>query len=187
MLAGAFNRIITVDPHLHRTPRLADVFPGIESDNLRGADAIAHGLRLDNLPSNTLVVGPDIEASQWADAIAAQTGLEAAVFVKTRHSDRAVSLDLPVGLSVAGRPIVLADDICSSGGTLRAALVKLREERAAKTEIVVTHALFDAAAERSFQALGATRIRSTDSCTHPTNAFALAPMLAAALEKEIMQ
>ncbi len=181
LLAAAFDHIITVDAHLHRTPHLADIFPGVEAVNLRSADVIAQGLSLEDLPQNTLIVGPDLESSQWVGAIASKVGLESAVFTKTRHGDRDVSLDLPKGLSVAGRPVILADDICSSGGTLRAAIVKLREEKAGAIQIVITHALFDADAERSFLALGATRIRSTDSCSHPTNAFALAPLLAASL------
>jgi ribose-phosphate pyrophosphokinase len=37
MLAGSFDRVITVDAHLHRTKDIRDVFPGIEAENLSAA------------------------------------------------------------------------------------------------------------------------------------------------------
>jgi ribose-phosphate pyrophosphokinase len=77
------------------------------------------------------------------------------------------------------------DDICSSGGTLRAALELLRGAGAGPVEIIVTHALFSAETGEMLRAAGARAIRSTDSCTHPSNAFGLAPLFAAALKKEL--
>ena len=41
LLAGCVDRVITVDAHLHRTPDIRAVFPGIASDNLSAMPAIA--------------------------------------------------------------------------------------------------------------------------------------------------
>ena len=59
MLARTFDRIMTVDAHLHRTATLQAVFPGIEADNLSAMPAIAAALRTGQLDPTTVVVGPD--------------------------------------------------------------------------------------------------------------------------------
>ena len=54
LLAGIVDRVITVDAHLHRTPEIAAVFPGIEADNLSAMPAIAElccAERIDPRPS----------------------------------------------------------------------------------------------------------------------------------------
>jgi len=56
MLARTFDRIVTVEAHLHRTATLQAVFPGIEADNLSAMPAVAAALRTgptrsDNRPS----------------------------------------------------------------------------------------------------------------------------------------
>ena len=88
---------------------------------------------------------------------------------------------------IRGRRAVIIDDICSSGTTLLSATRLLMDHGAASVEIAVVHALFDAAVAARLRAAGAARILSTDSCSHPTNAAVLAPLLAAALRTEITQ
>jgi len=101
---------------------------------------------------------------------------------KIRRGDRDVQLTFPEPARVAGRPIVLIDDICSSGETLVAAIRQLQSFGAVGIDVVVTHALFDAEAELRLRKAGARRIYSSDSCPHPTNAASLAPPLAQALK-----
>ena len=50
--------------------------------------------------------------------------------------------------------------------------------------VCVTHALFDQAAAEKLRTAGASAIASTDAVRHPTNAIALAPLLADALRSE---
>ena len=45
LIAGCVDRVITVDAHLHRTPDIRAVFPGIVSDNLSAMQPIAETLR----------------------------------------------------------------------------------------------------------------------------------------------
>ncbi len=184
LLGARFERIVTVDAHLHRTPRLEDVFPDVECDNLRGGDAIAAHLRGEALADDLLVLGPDSESAPWVDDLARRIGREGAVLSKTRHGDRHVSIALPEHVAVAGRPVLLLDDICTSGGTLATATRELRARGAAAVDVIVTHALFSAEAGARLTAAGLRRIRSCDSCPHPTNAIPLAALLADAVRKE---
>ena len=57
LLAGAFDRVVTVDAHLHRTKNIGHVFPGIEADNLSAMPAIADALRADGFDPGTVILG----------------------------------------------------------------------------------------------------------------------------------
>lgn len=181
LLGSAFDRLVTVQAHLHRTASLQAVL-GIPADNLDIAGDLAILAAGDGRP---LLVGPDSESRPWVEAAAARLGTDWAAFDKQRLGDRQVVLTLDPGVRAAGRAVLLLDDICSSGGTLAQAVAQLREAGAARVDVAVAHALFDAAALGRLRAAGAGRILSSDSVPHPTNTLELAGMLAAALQDEI--
>lgn len=181
-LGPAFDRIVTVEPHLHRTPDLAAVFPGTRVSALSTAELFARSIGHQGRP---LIVGPDAESEPWAAAVAGALDADHVVFAKHRRGDADVCLELPRQTEAKGRRVVLVDDICSSGATLLAAIDALRSRGAASVEILVAHALFSAAVETDLRQAGAWRIISTDSCDHPTNDLQLAGLLAGALQEEI--
>lgn len=178
LLGEAFDRIVTVEPHLHRTPDLGSVFMGRRVDVVSVADLFAREIGREGAP---IIVGPDAESEPWTAALAGAIGTDHLVFQKKRSGDRQVELRLAAESSVSGRRTVLADDICSSGGTLIAAVRELRARGAASIEIFVAHALFSPATEAALRAVGAVRIVSTDSCPHATNRIQLADTLARVL------
>jgi len=180
-VGSAFDRIVTVQAHVHRTRRLSDVF-GVPCDNLSIAGALAS---LAAGGETNLVMGPDEESAPWVAAAAQRIGGEAATFHKRRLGDRRVELTLPADVRVSGRAVVLLDDVCSTGGTLEGALVQLREAGAASVDVAVAHALFDAEAGRRMTWAGARRIISSESVPHPTNALELDGVLGPALRNEV--
>ena len=96
--------MITVDAHLHRTPDIGSVFPGIQSDNLSAMSAIADALRKTGIDPATLVIGPDTESQPWVSNLAGRLGLSHAVAQKTRRGDRSVEIAFPSQPRLAGRP-----------------------------------------------------------------------------------
>jgi ribose-phosphate pyrophosphokinase len=86
----------------------------------------------------------------------------------------------------AGRPIVLVDDIVSSGGTILACTKALVAAGATTIDAVITHALFPPEMTARFLDAGLRSIRSTHSVPHPTNAIELDALLAEALRKEFI-
>ncbi len=177
LLADLFDRVVTVDPHLHRTRALGQALPGTEADSVSAADACRRWL--DRLPDDTVVIGPDSEAAQWVEPLAG--GRDWAVLSKTRLGDRAVEMEIEDTMDLAGRPGLLVDDVCSTGVTLMRAAELLKRRGAAEVTALVTHALFDRRTARALREAGVTRIVSTDSVRHPTNRIRLAGTLAAAL------
>lgn len=184
LLSSAFDRIVTVDAHLHRTANIRDVFAGIEADNLSAMPAIAEALRGSGFDSATIVVGPDAESEVWVRDLAHRLQVPHIVARKTRHGDRSVDIVLPDPGAVMGRPILLVDDLVSSGGTLTVCAETLAAAGAVTIDAIVTHALFPPEAAEKFARAGIRSIRSTTSVPHPTNAISLNALLAAALENE---
>lgn len=182
LLGDRFDRIVTVDAHLHRVSAISSVFSQTSATDLSAAPAIAAWLAKTH-PDLELVVGPDTESGPWVKRVADLLGLDHHLFSKTRLGDDEVRL-APQDLAICtGRAVALVDDVCSSGGTLIEAAEMLKTARARKTVACVTHALFDALVENKLRAAGVA-IVSTDAVLHRTNTISLAPLFADTLRAE---
>ncbi len=84
LLAAAFERVLTVDPHLHRVPTLDAVLPGRCGVALSAAALL--GAWIAAQVPQALLLGPDEEAGQWVGAAARSAGLEHAVCLKQRRN-----------------------------------------------------------------------------------------------------
>jgi ribose-phosphate pyrophosphokinase len=179
-MAGAFDRIVTVDPHLHRTGDLADVFPGTRADALTAGEVIGRMLAEEAGGRPGVVVGPDEEAEGLARAVAEAAGWTWVVGTKMRRGDRDVVVELPAGARLAGLAAVVVDDVISSGATVCRGAEAVLAAGAVSVEVVAVHALFDRRADSAFRKAAIRRVRSCDGVPHPSNAVALAPLLATA-------
>ena len=182
LLGPRFERIVTVEPHLHRTSELTSVFAGTPVTTLTAAGLLAARIGAGVGP---IIVGPDEESSPWVRCIAETLGAPNFVLSKLRRGDHHVELQAPPGVCVAGRRVVIVDDICSSGGTLIGAVRLLHEAGAASIEIAVVHALFKPGVGATLRRMGARSVFSTDSCPHPSNRLPLAGLMADALRQEL--
>jgi ribose-phosphate pyrophosphokinase len=185
LISRTVDRIITVDAHLHRTKNIEDVFPGIEADELSAMPAIADFLRSTGFDPATIVVGPDAESRPWASDLANRLSTDCAIAQKMRHGDRSVEILFADQSVFAGRPVLLIDDIVSSGGTIMACVKTLAAAGAKAIDAIITHALFPPEMTGTFLNAGLRSIRSTHSVPHPTNAIELDAILTDALRREI--
>jgi ribose-phosphate pyrophosphokinase len=177
-LSRLFDAIVTVDPHLHRISRLEEAAPVAHAVVLVGALPLSDYIVRQR--ASPLLVGPDAESEQWVAAAAARHGLDYIVCSKIRSGDRDVAVDLPPA-RIQGRPAVILDDMASTGHTLAAAARLLRAAGAASVDAAVTHAMFTPQALEMLRSHGIGNVWSTDCITHPSNAVAMAPLLAQAL------
>ena len=182
-LARRFDRVVTVDPHLHRTPDLDQALPGIEAACVSASAGLAGWIS--GRQADAVLVGPDAESRQWVERLALADGRPWLTLRKRRRGDREVEIAPNGAVDVAGRPVILIDDVCSTGETLMAAARLLKSAGAGPVSAFVTHALFDQATAERLRESGIETVASTDSVVHPTNAVQLADLLAEALEQEL--
>lgn len=183
-LAQHFDALVTVDPHLHRIERLEQAVPLQAAIALSAAPLLARLLA--ERRQRPLLIGPDAESAQWIESAAAVCGFEHGVCDKRRRGDRQVEIVLP-RLAVQGRQVVLLDDVVSSGRTLARAAELLLAAGAVSVDVAVTHALFAGDALAVIKAAGVGEVWSTDCIAHPSNAVAMAPLLAQALRSLLAQ
>lgn len=177
LISANFDRLVTVDPHLHRYPALSALYT-IPAVALHAAPLLADWIAAEI--GSPLLLGPDEESEQWVSAIAARIGAPYAVLRKIRHGDRSVEIELPDLSEWHGRQPVLVDDIASSGHTLIEAARKIPVLGFPRPVVAVVHGIFAEDSHERLKAL-AEPIVSSDSVPHESNAIALAPLIADAL------
>ncbi|HID81873.1 MAG TPA: ribose-phosphate diphosphokinase [Chromatiales bacterium] len=180
-LAGLFDKIITVDPHLHRTPELGLALPQTEAISLSATSLLGDFLK--QQVNDALLVGPDEESAQWVQQIANAAGFPFVVAKKQRQGDRRVEIKLPA-FDYAGKSVVLVDDVVSTGQTMLTAARQLKSVGAAEVHCLVTHPVFCDEATELFKSAGVDNLWSSDSIPHVTNVVQLASLLAEAVTQE---
>lgn len=132
--AGA-TRILTVDLHAGQLQGFFD----IPVDNVVARPLLADGFKA-QVNSQVLVVTPDIGSIKLARAYARSLNAEMAIVDKLRVSATEVDAVTVIG-EVKGKDILLADDLCSTAGTLVSAAKACREKGAKRIFAIVTHGL----------------------------------------------
>lgn len=177
-LAGLFDAVITVDPHLHRVATLQQAVPVANAVVLSAAPLLSDLIATQR--PQALLLGPDEESAQWLALAAARHGFDYAVCRKVRIGDRAVEIALP-DIPVSGRQVVLLDDVVSTGHTLAQATRQLLAAGAASVDVAVTHALFVGDAWQMIVNAGAREVWSTDCVKHDSNAVSMSVPIGEAL------
>ena len=157
LIALDVDALYTVDPHLHRIHSLKKIFD-IETHRVTADPLIAEYIK--HKIKNPLIIGPDAESFQWARTTAKIIGCEAAIMEKTRYSARLVHSVLNKEVDLAGKTVVMVDDIISTGHTLLEAIKNVRKLGAEKIVCIGVHAVFAENALRKLKRAGATVITS---------------------------
>lgn len=136
------DRLVTIEPH---SATLEAMYP-IPVLMLTAVPALAEALRA-SIPSDAVVVSPDLGAVRLAERYGAALGLPVAVVRKQRLSGSEVRVQAVAG-EVAGRHALIVDDMITTGGTIEAAVSALIQARAIPPFLVAaTHAVLVGPAE----------------------------------------
>lgn len=148
------------------------------------------------LGKRAAVVSPDVGGYRRAEALRARlerTGDDVTMaFLEKQRSAGVVSGEAMVG-DVAGRAVVIVDDLISTGTTLRRAVRACRERGATAVYAAATHGLFVGGAAELLAEPGLDKLVVTDSVPpfrldpgvvrQKLVVLPLAPLLAAAIER----
>jgi ribose-phosphate pyrophosphokinase len=133
--AGA-TRILTMDLHAGQVQGFFD----IPVDNLFARPILAEEAK-ELAKDKYIVVAPDIGSVKLARAYAIHLGCDFAVVDKHRLSPQEVASVMVIG-DVKGKDVLLADDMCTTAGTLVSAAKACQEKGANRIFAAVTHGLF---------------------------------------------
>jgi ribose-phosphate pyrophosphokinase len=143
--AGA-TRVLTMDLHAGQLQGFFD----IPVDNLLFRVRLAEEFRKLHT-GEFVVVAPDVGSVRLAKSYASHLGLDFAVIDKHRVTPTEVAVTTVIG-DVKGKDVLLADDMCSTGGTLVSAAKACREKGAKRVFAAVTHGILVGDAVKDLQA-----------------------------------
>lgn len=129
------TRVLTMDLH---TDQIQGFF-NIPVDHLYARPLFVKALKELKL-KNAIVVSPDVGSNKMARKFAEDLKLDLAIVDKRRINGRSVEVYALIG-DVKGKEVILVDDFCSTGETLKTAARSCKKEGAKKVIAVVTHAL----------------------------------------------
>lgn len=172
------DQIIAIDPHLHRIRRLQDIFRA-KARSISTDPVLAEYISK-NHPT-AIIIGPDIESSQWAKTIADSIGQESMILLKKRYSSTKVRIIVHGDPSrFKGRDVVIVDDIISTGHTMIEPIRQLKKFGAKKITCVAVHGILVGNALQKLRKLGA-QVITTNTIQNPTTKIDVSPIIADAL------
>ncbi len=142
--AGA-DRVLAIDLHAHQLQGFFD----IPLDHLMGELVLGNYFR-DKKIDKLTVVSPDVGNMKIASRYASHLGGELAIVHKRRVSGERVEAREVIG-EVAGRNIVMCDDIIATAGTVCSAAKLIKQRGAEKIYVGATHGVL---AGRALERLG---------------------------------
>lgn len=132
--AGA-TRILTMDLHASQLQGFFD----IPVDNIYGRQCLVEAFKTYN-PKKVVVVSPDIGSVKLGRSFATLLGADFAVADKQRKSSTEIEAVTLIG-DVKEKDVLLADDMCSTAGTLVSAAKACQEKGAKRIFAAVTHGI----------------------------------------------
>ncbi len=154
---AGIDRVLTMDLHASQIQGFFDV----PVDHLYGSAVFTDYFRQFDL-SNLVVVAPDVGGIKMARAYARRLGADLALIDKQRPRQNETVVMNIIG-EVAGKNVILIDDIIDTAGTLTNAARALREAGALEIMAACTHPLLSGKAYERIEASEISRLVVTDS------------------------
>ncbi|MBS0620108.1 MAG: ribose-phosphate pyrophosphokinase [Verrucomicrobia bacterium] len=177
--AGA-THVLTMDLHAEQIQGFFD----IPVDNLTARPLLVEALSKE-IADGCVVVAPDIGSIKLARSYAGAMKVDLAIVDKRRISAKQVETEALIG-NVTGKRVVLIDDVCSTGTTLKNAAQVCKEAGALSVTAVFTHGLF---AGNAFEESEIDKIVMANTAPSleqvgkvPTEIISVAPLFSKAIE-----
>ena len=138
-LLSSFDKIITIDPHLHRIKSLNEVFH-TKAQKLTSNDVIESYIAKNY--KSPVIIGPDEESYQWAKEIALSIKAHAAILKKTRFSPNNVKIIIKSPIEIKGKDIIIIDDIISTGKTVLETIQHIKNKKPKSINVICIHGIF---------------------------------------------
>jgi len=129
---------------------------------------------------DVVVISPDKGAMAMAKMAASHLGAAYDYLQKTRLSGTQVSI-APKEVKVAGRDVVIFDDMIATGGTMAEAVSLLRLQGARRVYLAAVHPVLSGSAVLKLYHAGVKAVLATDTLDKGVSSVSVAPLIAEAL------
>jgi ribose-phosphate pyrophosphokinase len=161
------NRVVALDLHAAQVQGFFD----IPVDHLSASPVIIKWFKSLNL-SNRVFVSPDVGNVKRAQVYANLLGGDISIIDKRRKSGSEIVAKNIIG-DVAGKNVLMVDDMITTAGTVTEACKILKDNGAGEIYMAATHAIFAPPALDRLRACPYTRLAVTDSIAMGTRADAI--------------
>lgn len=168
------EKLVTVDPHLHRRTSLSEVY-NIPNKVLHAANHISKWI--EQHISNPVFVGPDSESEQWVSEVAKNANAPFLVLEKIRHGDKDVEVSVPQVDNYKNHTPVLVDDIISTARTMIETVGHLKKAGMKPPVCIGVHAVFAENAYKDLKKSGVAEIITCNTIPHESNRIDISDLL----------
>lgn len=182
LVAAGVQRVLTIDLHAGQIQGFFD----IPVDHLYAAPVLIKAVRERGIDQDLVVVSPDVGGIKMTHAFAKALHAPMAIVAKNRVSADEVEAHTVIG-NVAGKNVLLVDDLTETAGTLTAAANLLLEHGAKKIYAGVSHAVLGEKGHARINASPIVELLATNSTPQAVGdkvtALDVAPLLAQAIRR----
>ena len=181
LVAAGVQRVLTIDLHAAQIQGFFD----IPLDHLYAAPVLVKEIR-ERIGDDLVVVSPDVGGIKMTHAYAKTLGAPMAIVAKNRVSAEEVQALSVIG-DVAGRNVLLVDDLTETAGTLTAAAGLLQKHGAKNIYAAVSHAVLGEKGRERLSTSPIIELFATNSVPQAhgpkVTALDVAPLLAEAIKR----
>lgn len=181
LLSANVDKLITIDPHLHRWHSLDDIF-SISSIVLHATRPISDWIK--SHITKPLLIGPDAESQQWVAETAKLCDAPYLVVEKIRTGDHDVSSTIPQLEIYTDYHLVLLDDIISTGATMLETIRHIQSFGIHNITCIGVHAIFAGDTYEALMATGINEIVTCNTIRHFSNQIDVSSLIADSLGKD---
>lgn len=179
-LSRTYDWLVTVDPHLHRYPRLDAVY-SIPAYVIHAAPRLADWIAA--RVETPLLIGPDAESEQWVGQVAEHIAAPYLVFNKQRLGDTYVRVHGQELSRWRKHTPVIVDDVIASGQTMLETIRYVRTQGLKKPICAAVHGIFAGDAYKSLLTAGAAEVVTCRTVTHAAARIEIGDLIARAVEE----
>jgi len=175
-LFSHFDKIITIDPHLHRIKKMHDFY--YKAESISANSLVAEYIK-NRFKGDFEIIGPDEESNQWSSKVAKMLNKRVVILKKTRYSS--IKIKQSKIKEKLSKNVIIIDDIISTGKTIAGAVRLAKKQGAKKVVVIGVHGLLINNAIKLITK--DAELITTNTINNKYSKIDVSPIIAKALEK----
>lgn len=175
LLSSFIDKVITIDPYLHRNAMPDEVYP-THTSVLNASPLISKWIS-ENM-YQPLLIGLDDKSEKWISKLAAHANVAYVIPEKNINDDGDAKVLITQVEKYPEHIPVLVDDIITAGNSMIEATLYLKMAGMKPPVCIGIHAVFDEILYKNLLEAGIDKVVTTNTIAHPSNAIYIDGLLA---------